>query len=246
MCPLAWTHLCGDGTSPASHYALAQKVLPEHANTTAPGGVDGERRWVGGKGMCACTLCIWATFPFSSNCTHQKLKLGGCRRCLHEWVNLYHVCHRKIKALVYSGARLSAPISISKLRRRRRGELSHRGRRDRGYNCTHVASPRWLVEAIKYGHLCERGSRRWARRCIFEDRGGEGWWWWWWGNIPVKYAGACVCACTNMHISKHKNWGLFYAHKSELYQVYTWQVSFNKQQLYGFMGITYEQLYYVY
>lgn len=174
VCPLAWTHLCGDGTSPASHYALAQKVLPEHANTTAPGGVDGERRWVGGKGMCACTLCIWATFPFSSNCTHQKLKLGGCRRCLHEWVNLYHVCHRKIKALVYSGARLSAPISISKLRRRRRGELSHRGRRDRGYNCTHVASPRWLVEAIKYGHLCERGSRRWARRCIFEDRGGEG------------------------------------------------------------------------
>lgn len=55
-----------------------------------------------------------------------------------------------------------------------------------------------------------------------------------------------VCACTNMHISKHKNWGLFYAHKSELYQVYTWQVSFNKQQLYGFMGITYEQSYYVY
>lgn len=70
--------------------------------------------WVGKE--CVCTLCIWATSPFSSNCTRQELKLGGCRRCLHEWVNLYHVCHRKIKALVYSGARLSAPISISKLR----------------------------------------------------------------------------------------------------------------------------------
>lgn len=35
-------------------------------------------------------------------------------------------------------------------------------------------------------------------------------------------------------------------HINQLYQVYTWQVSFNKQQLYGFMGITYEQSYYVY
>lgn len=133
--------------------------------------------WVGKE--CVCTLCIWATSPFSSNCTRQKLKHGGCRRCLHEWVNLYHVCHRKIKALVYSGARLSAPISISKLRRRHRRELSHRGRPDRGYNCTHVASPRWLVEAIKYGHLCERGRRRWAHVGAFLriEEGREGWRW---------------------------------------------------------------------
>lgn len=82
-------------------------------------------------------------------------------------------------------------VSLRRLAYQSWGELSHRGRRDRGYNCTHVASPRWLVEAIKYGHLCEQGSRRWARRCIFEE-GREGWWWWWWGNIPVKYAVVCV------------------------------------------------------
>lgn len=64
----------------ASHYALAQKVLPDHANTTARGCVRWEE--MSGREWNVCTLCIWATSPLSNNSTRPKLKLGS--RCLHE------------------------------------------------------------------------------------------------------------------------------------------------------------------
>lgn len=97
-----------------------------------------------------------------------------------------------------------------------------------------VWAPMWAGEQAMGTSVHFWGSRRGGRDDDDDDDEGI-----FRLNMPA-------CACTNMHISKHKNWGLFYAHKSELYQVYTWQVSFNKQQLYGFMGITYEQSYYVY
>lgn len=116
-----WRHVL------ATRYALAQKVLPDHASATARGlcAARGDE-WEGME--CVCTLCIWATSPLS---TRQKLKLGRCGRCLHEQVNLCHVCHRKIKALVYSGALLPLLISISKQRRWHGRELSHPSRLDR-------------------------------------------------------------------------------------------------------------------
>lgn len=85
VCPLAWTHLCGDGTSPASHYALAQKVLPEHANTTAPGAVDGERRWVGGKGMCVYIMHM-SHFPAFQQLYTPKVETRGMQ-AMPTWVS---------------------------------------------------------------------------------------------------------------------------------------------------------------
>lgn len=85
VCPLAWTHLCSDGTSSASHYALAQKVLPEHANTTAPGAVDGERRWVGGKGMCVYIMHM-SHFPVFQQLHTPKVETRGMQ-AMPTWVS---------------------------------------------------------------------------------------------------------------------------------------------------------------
>ncbi len=121
-------HVCDDGTSSRLIIHLLRKCC-QIMLTPQPGGLCAARgdEWEGKE--CVCTLCIWATSSLSSNSTRQKLKLGECRRCLHEWANVYHVCHRKIKALVYSGALLFLPISISK-QRRWHGELSHQSRPD--------------------------------------------------------------------------------------------------------------------
>lgn len=70
-------------------------------------------------------VCVYYAYePLSNNSTQKKFQLCGCSRCLHEWVNLYHVCHRKIKALVYSGTLPSLLINISKRRRCHGRELS--------------------------------------------------------------------------------------------------------------------------
>ena len=156
-----WQHIL------TSHYALAQKVLPDHANTTAPGARSGERRWVGGKGMCV----HYAYEPpprFPTTPRAKKFQLGGCSRYVHEPVNLYHVCHsEKIKALVYSGALLPPLISISKRRRGHGRELSRLSRPEqKGPDRTRgIIAGMWLHST---------GSRRQWRQSTYRSAGGGG------------------------------------------------------------------------
>lgn len=80
----SWSHVCDDGTSSQVIMHLLRKCC-QIMLTLKPGGPLCSERGDECEGMeCVCTLCIWATSPLSNNSTHQKLKLGGCSRCLHE------------------------------------------------------------------------------------------------------------------------------------------------------------------
>lgn len=119
-----WRHVL------ASHYALAQKVLPDHANTTAPGG-SARREEMSGREWNVCVHYAYEPLPhffFRRLHTPKSFNSGDAADAYMSWVNLYHVCHRKIKARVYSGALLSLLISISKRRRWHGRVLSHPSR----------------------------------------------------------------------------------------------------------------------
>lgn len=146
-----WRHIL------TSHYALAQKVLPDHANAEAWGAPERWEEMSARNGMCVYIMHM------SRSSTHQNVKPGGCSRCLHGQLNLYHVCHRKIKALVYSGALLTRRLAYQSKGDDMEDRSFNRAaqtRLDQGYNCRHVAPFHGWGEEMKPGHLKKWGSER--------------------------------------------------------------------------------------
>lgn len=217
---------CDDGTSSRLIMHLLRKCC-QIMLTPQPGGpcVAGRDEWEGKE--CVCTLCIWATSPLSNNSTRQKLKLGECSRCLHEWVNLYHVCQRKIKALVYSGALLSLLISISKQRRWHGRELSHPSRPEQtGPDWTRgIIAGMWLHSTGLSRQWRQGTCRRGGHVCAFlireirREGGRERW-------MKMKKSIALnvllnLYVCKNVTVNTKKNGNFLRSHKSSMYQVYT-------------------------
>lgn len=154
--------LCAIMAHPCGYhfYALAQKVLPDHAITTSPPGCVGvcgggsAARGDECEGMeCLCTLCIWTACPFSNNFTQQKLKLRGN---MASKVIIIICGTEKSEFLFTLEPSCLSWVSISKQRRWHwREVLEDRTQLDRGCNCRHVAPFRWRGEEVKPGHLKE-------------------------------------------------------------------------------------------
>ena len=162
VCLLAGLHVCDDGTSSRVIMHLLRKCC-QIMLTPQPGGGSARREEMSGREWNVCVHYAYEPLPhfcFRRLHTPKSLNSGDAADAYMSWVNLYHVCHRKIKALVYSGALLSLPISISKRRRWHGRVLSHPSRPEQtGPDWTKgIIAGMWLHstglrEAMKMGHL---------------------------------------------------------------------------------------------